>query len=223
MGRKIDLTGQRFGKLVVLSETEKRMDNGSIVWRCRCDCGKLAEVSGRRLIRGKVRSCGCLSAPFYKDYIGKRFGRLTVIEPAGKIRKNGATVTWWKCLCDCGRETTVSQTDLQKGDTKSCGCLQKDRVKEALTLIDGTSVALLERVHEKPPRSNNTSGCTGVYQRKNGGWAAYINFKKKRYNLGSYKTREEAVEARRRGEEIHADFLTWYYENHSSEKASAKS
>ena len=47
-----NLAGQRFGKLVVLSPTEKRMDNGSIVWRCQCDCGNTAEVSARRLTRG---------------------------------------------------------------------------------------------------------------------------------------------------------------------------
>ena len=82
-----DLTGQRFGKLMVLSPTDKRMDNGSIVWHCQCDCGNMAEVSARRLVRGKVRSCGCLSDPPPKDYIGKVFGRLTVIGYAGRIRK----------------------------------------------------------------------------------------------------------------------------------------
>lgn len=211
MGKKIELTGLRFGKLTVLSQTEKRADGGCVVWKCRCDCGNITEVSARRLIRGKVRSCGCLSAPVYKDYTGKRFGRLTVLEPAGKVRKNGATITRWKCLCDCGREVTVAQTELQKGDTQSCGCLQKQRAKERLTLIEGTSVAILERIHEKPPRKNNTSGYTGVYQRKNGRWGAYINFKKKRYNLGDYGTLEEAVKARQAGEEMHADFLNWYY------------
>lgn len=218
MGSRNDLTGQRFGNLVVLSQTEKRMDSGSIVWKCKCDCGKQAEVSARRLVRGKVRSCGCLSASSYKDYVGKRFGRLIVIEPVDKIRKNRATVTWWKCLCDCGRETIVAQTELQNGGTQSCGCLQKEKAKENLALVDGTSVAILERIHEKTPRSNNTSGYTGVYHRKSGGWVAYINFKKKRYNLGSYKTREEAIKARQCGEEMHDNFLKWYYETHRAQK-----
>lgn len=222
MGSGNDLTGQRFGKLVALSRTEKRMDSGSVVWKCRCDCGKLAEVSARRLIRGKVRSCGCLSAPSYKDYTGKRFGRLMVIEPAGKIRKNGATVTRWKCRCDCGNETIVAQSELQSGDTKSCGCLQKERAKEALTLMADTSVAILERIHNNPPRSNNTSGYTGVYRRKNGSWAAYINFRKKRYNLGSYRTMEEAIKARQQGEEMHDDFLEWYYAAHGKKNVKEK-
>ena len=50
-----NLAGQRFGKLVVLSPTEKRMDNGSIVWRCQCDCGNTAEVSARRLVHEERR------------------------------------------------------------------------------------------------------------------------------------------------------------------------
>lgn len=205
-----DLTGQRFGKLTVVAPTDKRIDNGSVVWNCRCDCGNIAEVSARRLIRGRVKSCGCLAAPIVKDYIGRRFGRLTVIECSGKIRKNGSTVTYWKCRCDCGTETTVAQTELQNGVTQSCGCLQKDRAKEALHLIDGTSASILKNIHEKPPRKSNTSGYTGVYHAKDGRWMAYINFKKKRYNLGGYKTKEEAIKARKRGEEMHADFLEWY-------------
>lgn len=39
MGKKIDLTGQKFGKLTVLKEAEKRNDHGSVCWICRCDCG----------------------------------------------------------------------------------------------------------------------------------------------------------------------------------------
>lgn len=216
MGERKDLTGRRFGKLVVLSQTEKRMDGGSIVWRCRCDCGQFAEVSARRLIRGKVRSCGCLSAALYKDYVGKRFGRLTVTAPAGKIRKNGSTVTWWKCRCDCGRETVVTQSALQSGDTQSCGCLQKERTRECLGLAGGTSAAILER--NKQVRKNNTSGYTGVVRTADGKWAAYINFKKKRYWLGRYADLEEAVKARQRGEEMHEEFLEWYYKTRGKDR-----
>ena len=209
-----DLTGRRFGKLLVLSPTEKRADGGSVVWKCRCDCGNVAEVSAQRLNCGKVRSCGCLSNPPLKDYVGKRFGRLTVLEYAGKKRRvtenSAATITFWKCRCDCGREIIAAQPELQNGDTQSCGCLQKERMGEALGLVDGTSVVLLEQ-SRKRLRSSNTSGYTGVYQEKSGKWVAYINFKKKRYWLGRYADKEDAIKARQRGEELHEDFLDWYY------------
>ena len=67
---------------------------------------------------GYKKSCGCLSHPPIKDYVGKRFGMLTVLEYAGKWDK----IHHWKCLCDCGKETIVAQTPLQNGHTKSCGC-----------------------------------------------------------------------------------------------------
>lgn len=215
MGRRIDLTGQRFGKLVVLSPTDKRMDGGSIVWNCHCDCGKDTQVSARRLSRGKVRSCGCLSSPRRKDYIGKRFGRLTVTDYAGTAKELGKTGTanFWKCRCDCGRESVVSQTELQSGGTQSCGCLQKERVAEQLMLLEGTSIAILERTKSQV-RKDNQSGYTGVFHEASGTWAAFISFKKKRYWLGRFPDKESAIKARQRGEEMRDDFLEWYYENH---------
>lgn len=212
MGSRNDLTGRRFGKLVVLSPTEARMDGGSVVWRCKCDCGNDAEVSARRLIRGKTRSCGCLSAPPRKEYIGKRFGRLTVTGYAGTAKQLGkaGTANYWKCRCDCGGESVVSQTELQRGGTQSCGCLMKERSVEGLELLDGTSAVILER-NKKRPRKTNKSGYTGVFHTSDGKWEAYINFKKKRYWLGKYADKADAIKARRRGEEMHDDFLEWYH------------
>lgn len=215
--RELDLTGQRFGKLTVLSKTEARTDQGSVVWLCQCDCGKQKEVSARRLTRGKVCSCGCLSDPPPKDYIGKRFGRLTVMEYGGRIYRHTensrATVNLWKCRCDCGKEVTVAQPELQNGDTQSCGCLLKERAREALRLIDGTSVTILESV-KKGPRRTNTTGYTGVYLLKDGYYEAAISFKKERYYLGRYKKLSDAVRARKTAEEMHDDFLEWYYKEY---------
>lgn len=56
----IDLTGKRFGRLVVI----KRVENGnrrSLRWLCRCDCGKETVVFGDSLKQGKTKSCGCLA------------------------------------------------------------------------------------------------------------------------------------------------------------------
>ena len=38
MGKFIDLTGKRYGRLTVIEKTDQRA-NGSVVWRCQCDCG----------------------------------------------------------------------------------------------------------------------------------------------------------------------------------------
>ena len=65
-----------------------------------------------------------------QDLIGKRFGRLTVIEfdhydTSGRSRR-----AIWKCRCDCGNETYVRQNNLKCGTTKSCGCLQKESTRK---------------------------------------------------------------------------------------------
>lgn len=55
----VDLTNKRFGKLIALEPTEKRV-NHRIVWKCQCDCGKIIEVSSNALQQGQKLSCGCL-------------------------------------------------------------------------------------------------------------------------------------------------------------------
>lgn len=203
-----DLTGQRFGKLVCLEPTDGRGENGALIWRCRCDCGNLCEAQSTQLQRGYRKSCGCLGHPPLKDYVGRRFGKLTVTGYAGK--QNG--MHRWACRCDCGRETTVGQTLLQSGKTKSCGCIQTGSIVKNLKLYDGTSVTKLESSRKKRIASN-TSGYTGVYRhQKSGKWMAQITFKGKTYYLGSYDRLEDAVQARRKGEEMHGTFLQWYYD-----------
>lgn len=55
-----DLLGQRFGRLTVVREDEKRDEKGSVIWECLCDCGNTTFVPSDRLLYGKYRSCGCL-------------------------------------------------------------------------------------------------------------------------------------------------------------------
>ncbi len=214
MAKFTDLTSQRFGKLIAVSPTEQRADQGSVVWHCICDCGKERDVSAKRLIRGKTRSCGCLSRPALKDYIGKNFGRLTVIEYAGTASSLGyiGNMHYWKCLCSCGNEAIVGQTELQNGDTKSCGCFQIECARSAMKLTEDTSVTVLER-NKSVVRSDNISGKTGVsWESKTQKWVARITFKKKSYWLGRFKEKDDAIRTRIVAEKMHDDFLNWYYE-----------
>jgi len=57
MSKKIDLTGQKFGRLVVLRFLEKR--KGRSFWVCRCECGMEREFDGYRLLHGRATGCGC--------------------------------------------------------------------------------------------------------------------------------------------------------------------
>lgn len=53
----IDLTGQRFGSLIVVKQNGSK--GGHKLWLCKCDCGKEKTVSGSKLREGEVKSCGC--------------------------------------------------------------------------------------------------------------------------------------------------------------------
>lgn len=58
-GRAIDLSGQRFGHLVVIEPVQKRAADNSVRWLCKCDCGEFATVSSNKLRMGCSTSCGC--------------------------------------------------------------------------------------------------------------------------------------------------------------------
>lgn len=129
--RTKDLTGKRFGKLVVVGATEQRKQS-CVVWECKCDCGNTAFVPSSLLTNGNTASCGCLrkeyiSEKLTKDLTGQRFGALVVLAPTEE-RMNRQIV--WECLCDCGNTALVKSSDLKLGRTKSCGCLGPKRVKE---------------------------------------------------------------------------------------------
>ena len=88
-----------------------------------------------------------LPASTRKDISGKRFGRLLAIQPMEyKNRK-----LYWKCKCDCGTILTVSYSDLAYGNTKSCGCKNYDRIKEAhrncITICNDEVHVYLRKMH----------------------------------------------------------------------------
>lgn len=128
-----DLTGQRFGRLTVLPEHEKRLStygsNEYMYWLCKCDCGTEKWVANYLLLNGKTKSCGCYAREccthkrgVRNDLSGQRFGYLTVL-PQYRIMTRGKTqYTEWLCRCDCGTEKWVSSSNLKGGGVRSCGC-----------------------------------------------------------------------------------------------------
>ena len=125
-----DITGQRFGKLIVVKPTDKRTGS-SIIWECVCDCGNITYVSAGNLSSGGTRSCGCLHKEVVgKDLTGQRFGKLIAVKPTNK--KTGGSIMW-ECVCDCGDITHVDTGSLCSGNTRSCGCLHKETVCKDIT------------------------------------------------------------------------------------------
>jgi hypothetical protein len=121
-----NLLGKVFGKLTVLSYGGSDTDGTSTKgkWKCLCSCGKETMVYAYQLLRNITKSCGCRN---YIDHIGDKFWRLTVIE---KVSIKGRRAAFFKCKCDCGKETIVQGGHLRAGKRKSCGCKAYDHVLE---------------------------------------------------------------------------------------------
>lgn len=204
MSKAIDIAGKRFGRLVAIEPTKGRRDN-SVIWKCKCDCGKDAYVAVKDLKYRENTSCGCSRI---KDLKGYRVGRLLVIEATNK--RSGTNIIW-KCQCDCGNVTYVSSGNIVGGKVKSCGCLQKEKNIEKLNEIrndtaiqekrksslgyhDGTMEKMLS---DKPTNANKT-GVRGVtYNNTTGKYRAMIRYKRKLYHIGCFDSLKEAKEARK--------------------------
>ena len=140
--------GLRNGKLEVI-KAERRPDKkggNEVVYTCRCDCGNIKEVTRRNF--KKTMSCGCAykeaaqarnmpkpssvdtefsSLPlFTSQYVGKKFGKLTVIEVRRKTLKPGVYKQYAKCRCDCGNICIKAMGNLPNGHTTSCGCAKSE-------------------------------------------------------------------------------------------------
>jgi hypothetical protein len=70
LGKFIDLTGQRFGRLVVIERAENNRFNQSR-WLCKCDCGEQKIINTRCLASGDTVSCGCYAKEARRKTIGE--------------------------------------------------------------------------------------------------------------------------------------------------------
>lgn len=133
MGKITDLTGMKFGKLIVINRAENSSNgnNRNSRWLCKCDCGKEIITYGLNLKGGSTKSCGCLKKGRKAvDMAGMRFGRLTVIKRAEDYVCSNNKHPRWLCKCDCGKEIVVISGSIKRGNTKSCGCLRKEIAKQ---------------------------------------------------------------------------------------------
>ena len=119
MSKLIDRTGQRFGKLVVLSRDTS--NTNKVYWLCQCDCGNTKSVESYKLKTGHTTSCGCEHYKRnYHDLSGQHFGMLTVLKRV-ENSKNGKVL--YRCKCDCGNVIDVYYGSLVRGNKKCCGCV----------------------------------------------------------------------------------------------------
>ena len=143
MGGVKDELGNTYGYLTVIQRGENTKE-GRAQWICRCKCGKEIQVLGKSLRSGNTKSCGCLQkeraiASNMKrggDLIGKRFGKLVVMEESGFVtHSSGKRSRVYKCKCDCGNICEVQHQYLNYGDTVSCGCIRSKGELQIATIL----------------------------------------------------------------------------------------
>ena len=104
--------------------------------------------------------------PQMTDLTGRRYGRYTVVKYAGRDKRNAPM---WMCQCDCGNIKNVLGSSLTRGQTKSCGCYNKDRVKEThtkhgqyKTRIYSIYAGMIKRCRTKTIKSYKDYGGRGI-------------------------------------------------------------
>jgi hypothetical protein len=201
MGKRIDLTGQRFGRWTVIEEAGKT-EQGQGLWKCLCDCGTNGIIRGAELRRGHTHSCGCLQikhrmsqSPVYKSWSGMFHRSTNPKHPAYKNYggreigiEDGRWLEFKNFYEDMGerpKETTLERQDNERGYCKE-NCYWASRIVQNRN----------QRV-----RKDNKTGVKGVnfckYWQK---YVARISVNKKRINLGSFANLQDAINARNQAE-----------------------
>lgn len=172
----------------------------------------MQEVKAEDLSTMEVTPAGKIQKNVMRsDLAGKKIGKLTVLGPSDKRGPRGKrTVPLWECRCECGEICYKATDTLTNPDESMCAkCADKVHTEKARAnagYVDGTQ---LSKIRDMTPSAANTSGVRGVYyESKFDRWRAQIIFQKKRYYLGTFKKKEDAIKARQVAEdELFAPFM----------------
>lgn len=152
----IDLTGKQYGFLTVLKrdETKPKGHQQRVYWLCKCECGSIISVAGNHLKSGHTKSCGCYNpqSPNFINEVGNIYGKLTVIEEAGRD-KNGRVL--WKCLCECGNEKIALGKSLRAGLVMSCGCLHSKGEEKISKTLREMKINYISQYHTDELKNDN--------------------------------------------------------------------
>ena len=206
MPKAVDLTGLKFGRLLV----EKRLSrNKSLkyMWSCRCDCGAQREVNGGCLVSGNTTSCGC----YLKERITKHGG-------TGK----GSYNTWRAMVRRC---TNPKDKDYERYGAKGVRvcpewlsdysafavCMGEPQGADTLDRIDTYGDYTPQNCRWASPTQQarnirhrkNHSGFKGVHAYGGGRFLAYVTARRVKYYGTVRNTVEEAVADRKHLEEKH--------------------
>ena len=168
MPKKLDLSNQRFGKLIAIKPAPNK-ESGRTAWFCKCDCGKETIVGTKELRNGETQSCGCLRDELLTiDLIGQRFGKLVVIARAKNETNYGGA--FWECQCDCGNIIITSGKRLRSGHTQSCGCLVSKGEALIASILEENHISYSQQFTFKDCLTENNFPCKfdfAIFDKKN--------------------------------------------------------
>jgi len=206
MKKKIDLTGQKFGRLTVISEAEKR--GYERMWLCRCECGVEKEIMQDNLRGGHTQSCGC----FHKEQVAKKASKHGMA--------NDPIHILWRSINDRCKPTNKHTKDYYDRNIHVCDSwknsfwsfywwckfsgykkgLQIDRKNNDKGYSPDNCRFVTNRqnsLNKRRIRSDNKSGYEGVYwHKKLSKWHTRIMIEGQHIHLGRYEELEDAVNAR---------------------------
>jgi len=213
MGSKINLTGERFGRLTVVRETTKS-SCGSIRWECICDCGKAHIVYSCHLRSGHTKSCGCL----YVETAIKTF------TTHGKSN-TPEHVCWMDMVSRCysknnqsyhrygGRGITVCKrwrnnfiNFLNDMGLKPNPKLTIERIDNDGDYRPGNCKWETHAIQNrnKSKRKDNNSGTNGVsWDKSKSKWLSTIGLDHKQKFIGRFSNLQDAITARKQAEHVY--------------------
>lgn len=215
--KRIDMTGRVCGRLTV--KEFDRIENKRTYWICECECGKIVSVEGNKLRSGHTKSCGCYNADRIKKQ--RKFNDYEIVDGYVKVNLNGENYM----LCDIedwekfkGHYLYMSDTGYAVCETMAPGTLRFHKLVTGTTaevIIDHIdrnklnnrkcnlriATASINAIN-RDLQSNNKTGYKGVYHDKRyGTWNARVTVDRKTIHLGTFPTKQEAIAARKAGEE----------------------
>ena len=210
MSKFVDLTGQRFGRLVVIKlSTPKGTKHHK--WLCKCDCGNECVVLGHNLVGGHTKSCGCLrkekarkiTYSFYEDYIIGDDGRghqfMIDNDDFDRIKERHWTYSegYWSTyikIDDKGTRVGMHTFIIQPKDGYVIDHADRNRSNNRKYNLRQATVS--QNSMNKTLRKNN-SGITGVrLDKRCNKWRAVITLNQKFIWLGEYADKDDAIKAR---------------------------
>ena len=232
MGKLIDLTNQKFGKLTVKCRLPNKDDSSVIFWLCDCDCGN-KDVKGRWYIlrQGHTKSCGCLNSEKITDYNKASKKKYNHYDLSGSYGIGYTTKNepFYFDLEDYEKIKDICWLYDNDGyvvdrNNKKQHRLIMDEYNPNIEIdhinhnvFDNRKINLRKSTRSNNQSNaklskNNTSGCKGVIYRKDSNkWRAVLMRNGIRYELGSYNDKKDAIKARKQAEEKYCK--EWSYDN----------